>query len=139
MVDDVLTKIDRAAMSVSLEGREPLLDHRIIEYMARVPMKIKYKMHVGKYLSRTILYRHIPKTLVDKPKSGFTIPLNKWLQGDLNALAVECLSSSVLVEDDIFDAELLRSLTNDLVNKRVREPTFIWMIIVYVMWRKQWK
>lgn len=77
MNDDVLTKVDRATMSVSLEGREPLLDHRIIEYMARVPLDIKYKNKQGKYLLRQVLYKYLPKEMVDKPKSGFQIPLNE--------------------------------------------------------------
>ena len=75
MVDDVLCKVDRATMSVSLEGREPLLDHRIAEYLAQVPSSLKYKNKDGKYLLRKILYKHLPQKLMDKPKSGFTIPL----------------------------------------------------------------
>jgi asparagine synthase (glutamine-hydrolysing) len=76
MNDDVLTKVDRATMSVSLEGRDPLLDHRLIEYLARVPSNMKYKNKEGKYLLKKILYKYIPKDIVNKQKSGFQIPLN---------------------------------------------------------------
>ena len=86
MNDDVLTKVDRATMSVSLEGREPLLDHRIIEYMARVPLDIKYKNKQGKYLLRQVLYKYLPKEMVDKPKSGFQIPLNEWLRDKIRTM-----------------------------------------------------
>jgi asparagine synthase (glutamine-hydrolysing) len=139
MVDDILTKVDRATMSVSLEGREPLLDHRIVEYLARIPMKLKYKNNIGKYLSRKILYRYIPKTLIDKPKTGFAIPLKQWLETELNDLALKSLKSDILKKDDIFKREVLESLVDECLNKKVHEPTFIWMIIIYVMWREKWE
>ena len=89
MSDDILTKIDRATMSVSLEGREPLLDHRIIEYLARVPKEIKYKNKEGKYLLKKLLYKYLPRKLVDRQKSGFQIPLNSWLRDKLKAVGDE--------------------------------------------------
>lgn len=136
MNDDVLTKVDRATMSVSLEGREPLLDHRIIEYMARVPIDIKYKNKQGKYLLRQVLYKYLPKEIVDKPKSGFQIPLNEWLRGELKPLVLKYLDNSRL-DENIFDiGEIER------IKKRFFDGedigTTIWFILMYQMWKEKW-
>ena len=106
MVDDVLVKVDRACMSHSLEGREPLLDHRILEFMACVPLDIKYKNKQGKYLLRQILYKHIPQSLIDKPKSGFQIPLVDWMLTDLKPLVDKHINASVL-DKEIFKGKTL--------------------------------
>ena len=136
MNDDVLTKVDRATMSVSLEGREPLLDHRIIEYMARVPLDIKYKNKQGKYLLRQVLYKYLPKEMVDKPKSGFQIPLNEWLRGDLKPLVVKYLDDTKL-DKTIFNFEEIEQL-----KKRFFEGedigTTVWFILMYQMWKEKW-
>lgn len=136
MNDDVLTKVDRATMSVSLEGREPLLDHRIIEYMARVPLDIKYKNKQGKYLLRQVLYKYLPKEMVDKPKSGFQIPLNEWLRGELKPLVLKYLNVSRM-DENIFDiGEIER------IKKRFFDGedigTTIWFILMYQMWKEKW-
>ncbi|MCT7446754.1 asparagine synthase (glutamine-hydrolyzing) [Aliarcobacter skirrowii] len=136
MNDDVLTKVDRATMSVSLEGREPLLDHRIIEYMARVPLDIKYKNKQGKYILRQVLYKYLPKEIVDKPKSGFQIPLNEWLRGELKPLVLKYLNVSRM-DENIFDiGEIER------IKKRFFDGedigTTIWFILMYQMWKGKW-
>jgi len=138
MVDDVLTKVDRSTMSVSLEGREPLLDHRIIEYMARVPFELKYKNNQGKYMLRQIIYKYIPKDLVDKPKSGFTVPLKKWLETDLRKLALDCLDHDLLLDDNIFKKEALHNLQKEIEENRIQNISLIWTIMMYVMWREKW-
>jgi len=134
--DDVLTKVDRATMSISLEGREPLLDHRIIEYMARVPLDIKYKNKQGKYLLRQILYKYLPKEMVDKPKSGFQIPLNEWLRGELKPLVLKYLNDSRL-DKNIFDIEEINSLKKRFFDG-VDIGTTIWFILMYQMWKEKW-
>jgi len=134
--DDVLTKVDRATMSVSLEGREPLLDHRIIEYMAKVPLEIKYKNNQGKYLLRQVLYKYLPKELVDKPKSGFQIPLNEWLRGELKPLVLKYLDDSRL-DDGIFDTKEIKELKKRFFDG-VNIGTTIWFILIYQMWKEKW-
>ena len=109
MSDDVLVKVDRATMSASLEGREPLIDHRLIEFMARVPLDIKYKNNQGKYLLRKILYKYLPQELIDKPKSGFQIPLNEWLRGELKLLVLKYLDEKEL-DKNIFNIEEIKIL-----------------------------
>ena len=137
MVDDVLTKVDRATMSVSLEGREPLLDHRIIEFMARVPVALKYKNNQGKYLARQILYKHIPASLVDKPKAGFQIPLAQWLQKDLKPSVDKYLDPSKL-DKEIFNIQEVEKLKKELFNGDVRHVNAIWFILMYEMWKEKW-
>ncbi|MDN5126832.1 asparagine synthase (glutamine-hydrolyzing) [Aliarcobacter butzleri] len=136
MNDDVLTKVDRATMSVSLEGREPLLDHRIIEYMAKVPLDIKYKNTQGKYLLRQILYKYLPKEMVDKPKSGFQIPLNEWLRCELKPLVLKYLDDTKL-DENIFDVKEI-----NILRKRFFEGqdigTTVWFILMYQMWKEKW-
>ncbi len=137
MVDDVLTKVDRATMSVSLEGREPLLDHRIIEYMARVPVQLKYKNNQGKYLARQILYKHIPQSLIDKPKAGFQIPLATWLQSDLKPLVDKYLDASRL-DDEIFNRDEIENMKQSLFDGNVKNISAIWFILMYEMWKEKW-
>ena len=137
MVDDVLTKVDRATMSVSLEGREPLLDHRIIEFMARVPVELKYKNNQGKYLARQILYKHIPQSMINKPKAGFQIPLAEWLQADLRPLVDKYLDPSRL-DEEIFNIGEVEKLKNKLFNGDVTHVNAIWFILMYEMWKEKW-
>jgi asparagine synthase (glutamine-hydrolysing) len=96
LVDDILTKVDRATMAVSIEGREPLLDHRLIEFAAQLPLELKYKNKTQKYLLKQIAYKYLPKTLLDRPKSGFAIPLQKWFRTDLKYLLDEFLGEDLL-------------------------------------------
>jgi asparagine synthase (glutamine-hydrolysing) len=139
MVDDVLCKVDRASMSVSLEGREPLLDHRLAEYMARVPVELKYKQNKGKYLLREILKKYVPTKITDKPKAGFTVPLKSWLLNELKETAIEALESEILKIDELFKEKELQKITKNLKKNKIENPTFIWMIIIYVQWRKRWE
>ena len=136
MKDDVLVKFDRATMSVSLEGREPLLDHRIIEYMARVPINIKFKNGINKYLLRRILYKYIPEELVDRPKSGFQIPLDKWLKGNLKYLLDRYINKNKL-DDTIFNTDEVEKSLAEFLNKG-SSAYKIWFILVFQMWKEKW-
>ena len=137
MVDDVLTKVDRATMSVSLEGREPLLDHRIVEFMARVPISLKYKDKKGKYLSRQILYKYIPKELIDKPKAGFQIPLFEWLQNELKPLVNRYIDVSKL-DEEIFNPIEVKKRKEALFKGDISQVNTIWFILMFEMWKERW-
>ena len=137
MSDDVLTKVDRATMAYSLEGREPLLDHRIIEYMARVPVELKYKNSQPKYLARQILYKYISPSIVDKPKAGFQVPLEDWLKTDLRYLVEKYLNKSN-IDDEIFNPKEIENLKQELFLGNSANTTLVWFIISYEMWKERW-
>ena len=138
MIDDVLTKVDRATMSVSIEGREPLLDHKIAEFMARIPIALKYKGGTGKYLLRKVLYNHVPKRYFERAKSGFQIPLYEWLKGDLRPLLDRYLSTQRLEAGGIFDAEQVQATLRDYYAGRYVNVNEIWFILMFEMWRETW-
>jgi len=138
MVDDVLTKVDRATMSVSLEGREPLLDHKITEFMARVPAELKYKEGTGKYLLKKVLYNHVPKRFYERPKSGFQVPLFEWLKSDLRPLLDHYLSDERLAAGGIFDAGCVRQTLKRYDEGEYININEIWFILMFEMWREAW-
>jgi asparagine synthase (glutamine-hydrolysing) len=139
MVDDVLTKVDRATMYSGLEGREPFLDHHIIEYMARVPMEFKYRNGSGKYLLRKILYRYVPKNYYEYPKAGFQVPLFEWLKGDLKYLLDHYLNKDRLENGGIFDANLVQKTLTKYYAGEFININEIWFILIFEMWRERWE
>lgn len=139
MVDDVLTKVDRASMSVSIEAREPLLDHKIIEYSATIPDNIKYKNDIGKYLLKEILYDYVPKKLIERPKSGFQIPLEHWLRTDLKELVNEYISEERLEKSDIYNINEILKIKQELFDNKTVNVSLIWFILMFEMWREEWQ
>jgi len=138
MVDDVLTKVDRASMSVSIEAREPLLDHKIIEFSATIPSSLKYKNGVGKYLLKEVLYKHIPKELIERPKSGFQIPLYEWLKGDLRKMLDFYLDRDRLIVSDIYNVDELLKIKNDYYEGKSVNISLLWFVLMFEMWREKW-
>lgn len=138
LVDEVLTKVDRATMSVSLEGREPLLDHKIIEYMAKIPIDIKYKDNTGKYLAKEILYKYVPKELMDRPKTGFKLPLKEWLKGDLRTLVDRYINKERLEEGGIFNTNRVLENIENYYDGKSADVNEIWHILNFEMWREKW-
>jgi len=138
MVDDVLTKVDRATMSVSIEGREPLLDHKISEYMARVPISMKYQQATGKYLLRKVLYKYVPEHFYTKPKSGFQVPLFEWLKTDLKYLLDKYLAYDRLAAGGIFNADLVQQTLKAYFKGEYININELWFILMFEMWREQW-
>jgi asparagine synthase (glutamine-hydrolysing) len=138
MVDDVLTKVDRASMSVSIEAREPLLDHKIIEYSATIPQNLKYKNGTGKYLLKEILYDYVPKELIERPKSGFQIPLEHWLRTDLKELVEKYLSKEKLENSDIYNVNEVLKIKKDLFDNKTVNISLVWFILMFEMWKEEW-
>ncbi len=139
--DDILVKVDRASMSVALEAREPFLDHKLIEWSTRLPLGDKYRQKKSKYLLRQILYRHIPKELVDRPKEGFGIPLYEWFGDELKSLYQHYLSSSRLKREGFFTdggiAEIGRWRDSFVAGGRSYGHR-LYALLMFEMWREKW-
>ncbi|WP_343672666.1 asparagine synthase (glutamine-hydrolyzing) [Chitinophaga sp.] len=139
MLDDILVKVDRATMAHSLEGREPLLDHRLFEYVARIPAGIKFKNNIPKYLLKEIDYTLLPKELLDLPKRGFAVPIQHWL---LNELAMFCdnyLSEQEIAASGVFNYQEIKKLRLRFQKERRRaDADRIWRILCFQMWFSHW-
>ena len=137
MADDILVKVDRAAMSVSLEGREPLIDHRIIEFAAQLPLEFKMKNGVKKRILRDIVYKYVPRELMDRPKTGFMMPVDGWLRTDLRYLLDDNINESEL-DDSLFDVHSVMAIKNLYLNDRLKhENKVIWRLLMFQMWKKE--
>lgn len=133
---DILVKMDRASMAVSLEGRIPLLDHRIVELAWRVPMTLKYQGGQGKWLLRQVLYRYIPKHLLDRPKAGFNVPIGQWLRGPLRDWAETLLDEKKLCEEGFFAAAPIRQAWNGHIVDKANSAHRLWNVLMFQAWLK---
>ena len=136
--DNSLVKVDRASMSVSLEAREPLLDHRIAEYLFQVPISLKYKNSQRKYLLKKILYKYIPREILERPKSGFQPPLYKWLRGDLKFLLDIYFNEKKIKEEGIFNVDEVKRLKILLEEGKRVNINEIWSVLIFRMWSDTW-
>jgi asparagine synthase (glutamine-hydrolysing) len=136
--EDVLTKVDRTTMAVSLEGREPMLDHRVVEYAFRLPEHLRRGELGRKHLLKKILYRHVPRELVDRPKQGFAIPLETWLAADLKQLVYEYLSPERIRAAGLLDEGVVRRVTGDFYAGNRRNTSQLWFLLAFEMWRETW-
>jgi asparagine synthase (glutamine-hydrolysing) len=133
--DDILVKVDRAAMAVSLETRVPMLDHRVFEFAWRLPLRMKIRDGEGKWLLRQMLYRHVPRHLVERPKAGFAVPLAKWLRQELRPWAEQLLDPSRLRAAGYLDARQVRVLWEEHLSGRRDWQTALWNILMFEAWR----
>jgi asparagine synthase (glutamine-hydrolysing) len=131
--DDILCKVDRAAMAVSLETRVPLLDHEVVEFACSLPLSIKLKGGVGKWPLRQLLYRHVPRELIERPKMGFSIPLDEWLRGPLKDWGHSILTDRC---DDMLDNNAAQDLWEDHQSLNANRSAALWPILMYRAWRQ---
>lgn len=134
MIDLLLVKVDRATMSASLEGREPLLDHRLIEYATSLPYRFKNDGSTSKKILKDIAHSYIPKELLERPKAGFDLPLFDWLNGDLGFIVDEYLSKEKIQEGGYFDANQVNELVRQFRDKKLAYKDLFWRLIVFQMW-----
>jgi asparagine synthase (glutamine-hydrolysing) len=138
LIDDILQKVDRAAMSIGLESREPLLDHRLIEYMAQVPDEFKIRNNEKKWLLKEIVHEYVPKTLLDRPKMGFAIPIENWLNNELKPLVTFYLSEQRIKQGGFFHWSEVAFLINSFFNGRKEFGVKLWYLLTFEMWREKW-
>ncbi len=136
--DDILTKVDRASMAVALEVRVPFLDHRLVEWVWRLPSSQNARAARPKHLLRRVLSRYVPDRLVERPKMGFGVPLADWLRGPLRDWAEDLMNKAGLVADGIFDAEAVRLLWLEFLRGDDRRYYFIWNLLMFQAWHRRW-
>jgi asparagine synthase (glutamine-hydrolysing) len=134
MPDDILVKVDRAAMANSLETRVPLLDHRVVELAWRLPLHMKIRDGQSKWVLRQVLYRHVPRELIERPKKGFSIPLGEWLRGPLSDWADTLLNGNRLQKEGFFNPAPIQKVWRDHLYGGRDHSTQLWSILMFQAW-----
>ncbi|MDX5297995.1 MAG: asparagine synthase (glutamine-hydrolyzing), partial [Gammaproteobacteria bacterium] len=134
--DDILVKVDRAAMACSLETRVPLLDRRIVEFALGLPVSMNVQHDVGKQVLRSVLYRYVPRSLIERPKQGFAVPVGAWLRGPLRDWAENLLSRSRLEQSGVWNSEPIRACWDDHLRGREDNAFQLWGVLMFQAWRE---
>jgi len=138
LTDDILAKVDRAAMSVSLETRVPFLDLDVVNFSCHVPVAMKVRDGRGKWLLRQVLYRHVPAALVDRPKTGFGVPIDAWLRGPLRGYASDLLEPGRLRAQGLFDANVVSGVLNSHLQGVRNAGHWLWNVLTVQAWLDHW-
>ncbi len=136
--DDILVKVDRASMAVSLEARAPFLDHRVVEWAWRLPLRSKNRNGVGKWIVRQLLRRYVPSALVERPKTGFAVPIDTWLRGPLREWAAGLLDEQRLRREGLLHPEPVRHVWGEHLSGRRNLQHHLWAVLMFQAWRERW-
>jgi asparagine synthase (glutamine-hydrolysing) len=132
--DDILCKVDRASMAVSLESRVPFLDHRVAELAARIPLAMKVRDGQGKHILRQLLYREAPAALFERPKAGFAVPVGEWIKGPLRPWAEDLLNRDRLAREGYFDADAVDCRWRQHLSGQRDSTPAIWAVLMFQAW-----
>lgn len=135
--DDNLVKVDRASMSVGLETRVPLLDPRVMEFAAQLPMNMKVRSGKGKWILRQVLNRYVPRELTERPKMGFSVPVGQWLAGPLREWAEDLLATPHLESEGFFDAQRVASCWQEHLAGRHHQTQSLWTVLMFQAWKRE--
>jgi asparagine synthase (glutamine-hydrolysing) len=138
LVDDILQKVDRATMTASLEGREPFLDHRVIEYAAQLPNAFKYYNGIKKHIVREIVHKYIPKEKMDRPKMGFAIPLALWMNNELKDMVNSYINEKSIKEQGLFNWDAVNRLKIAFFSGKTEYDFKLWYLLMFQMWYERW-
>ncbi|MDD9817450.1 MAG: asparagine synthase (glutamine-hydrolyzing) [Gammaproteobacteria bacterium] len=136
--DDILAKVDRASMATSLEVRVPLLDHRIVEFAWRLPNRLKLRGDTSKWALRNVLYRHVPRKLIDRPKQGFFVSYRDWLRGPLRGWAEDLLDKKAMAEHGLFETAIIRERWNAHSHRKRDWTIQLWTVLMFQAWWRRW-
>jgi len=135
---DILAKVDRAAMSTSLESRVPILDHRIVDFSLSLPLEMKVHCRQGKHVLRRVVDQYVPRELMERPKSGFGLPIHGWLRGPLREWAEDLLDEHRLKGEGLFDASMVRAVWNEHLQGKRSNQYLLWGVLMYQQWSRKW-
>jgi asparagine synthase (glutamine-hydrolysing) len=139
LADDILYKTDRMSMAHSLEVRPPFLDHRIVEFAAGLPAKLKIRGLKQKYILKELMRGKLPEAVLKRKKTGFDIPTHDWFRGTLRALLMETLTPEAIRATGIFDARAIQRLIRDHMERRINAGYHLWGLVTLFLWMKRWK